>query len=439
MKNAVISVLVFMLAQPSFAKSVANASGNNSLSSDTPNTTATETGGDNFDGVAALRGALARSFASIPSSIKFRLLRAEVSTECRLGLLRTLRGFLRLEPWALRLFDATGKYPTGLFQGSRADMGAFDQCLETVAYDKNGNLLTRGQYCNLVAYSKNGPAIKGLLQSLSDVLHPKVRETCVETLILAVVCVPLFFIIMCFYLLPRFVTGPNAKTGFQILFKEVANHWWHLILQIRNFYESSIWHVRQIIDSLGRARCHVVLARRLVHDQLAKLHTAWDGSDTYLEANGHKSIVADAPLHRKRALVAAFSMLSLLGCAIGTWVVARHQLQPMVVFPGPIVPLMKQTFSEYYMKPYYHAVCYFSGCMTFILMEDFKKRKIAKVTLGFAVLIWSFLLSYFVFLACEAPITKLNSLIFGRITAKRDSRPPKQLEVFALEDENGEA
>ncbi|KAL3235881.1 hypothetical protein MRX96_022312 [Rhipicephalus microplus] len=55
-------------------------------------------------------------------------------------------------------------------------------------------------------------------------------------------------------------------------------------------------HVRQIIDSLGRARCHVVLARRLVHDQLAKLHTAWDGSDTYLEANGHKSIVADAPI-----------------------------------------------------------------------------------------------------------------------------------------------
>ncbi|KAL3240243.1 hypothetical protein MRX96_047915 [Rhipicephalus microplus] len=40
----------------------------------------------------------------------------------------------------------------------------------------------------------------------------------------------------------------------------------------------------------------MVLARRLVHDQLAKLHTAWDGSDTYLEANGHKSIVADAPL-----------------------------------------------------------------------------------------------------------------------------------------------
>ncbi|KAL1424898.1 hypothetical protein MTO96_019760 [Rhipicephalus appendiculatus] len=598
-----------------------------------------------FDYVSVLRGALSRGFASIPTSVTFKLLRADVSTECRLGLLRTLRGFLKLEPWALRLFDATGKYPTGLFQGSRADMGAFDECLETVAHDKNGNFLTRGQYCNLVAYSKNGTAIKGLAESLSDVLHPKflyfknyldeedfalvrlgicfieqcgqddlqvlvdsfkqplvrlevsncvtaepelwtttqiavmfflgllllvvisataadyimkrrlkandkrstllvftflhgVRLICLVHIVivhfymtlsdtwsrllnmfimtdgwtymietaafnssdtffflsgfflcftvtrqkkngpvvfiitvvrrLIRVCVPLFFIIACFYPLPHFVTGPNAKGGFPDILRRS----------------------RQSLVSLGSPDQELLREQYLVDFQL------------FLVALPTLLILKD----HKKALVAAFSVLSLLGCATGTWLVAHHQLQPIAVFPGPVVPLMKQTFSEYYIKPYYHAVCYFSGCMTFLLMEDFKKIKIAKgmqllgwcvavsfglmsvfgfvsrllswnafvplsklsfcvyiihmpfiqlmlhasrerillsrfnvVTLGFSVLVWNFLLSYLAFLACEAPITKLNTLIFGRIMGRQDGRQPKQPEMFILQDENREA
>ncbi|KAH6934093.1 hypothetical protein HPB50_020031 [Hyalomma asiaticum] len=194
--------------------------------------------------------------------------------------------------------------------------------------------------------------------------------------------------------------------------------------------------------------------------------------------------------------------------------------------------------NEFYLRPYYHAVCYFSGCMTFLLMDDFRRAKITKdmhlacwcisvscglisvfakmawyrspnpvsepvtllvafldrilwsvfivwltlacssgrggfigrflswnafvplsklsfgvylihlpfihlmlhaskervywsmfnlATLGFGVLVWSFLLSYLAYLACEGPTSKLNSLMFGSIIGRGDARKKKQL------------
>ncbi|KAH7982646.1 hypothetical protein HPB52_006267 [Rhipicephalus sanguineus] len=39
---------------------------------------------------------------SVPPWVKQRMLEAEISVECSLGLLKTLRGLSNLEPWALR-------------------------------------------------------------------------------------------------------------------------------------------------------------------------------------------------------------------------------------------------------------------------------------------------------------------------------------------------
>ncbi|KAM7303485.1 uncharacterized protein ISCGN_013441 [Ixodes scapularis] len=73
-----------------------------------------------------------------------KLLAAELSPSCMLGLLKLVRGVRSLEPWTLRLIDATGKYPTGLFQGTRMDLGAFDECVETVVHDEFGYESVRG-------------------------------------------------------------------------------------------------------------------------------------------------------------------------------------------------------------------------------------------------------------------------------------------------------
>ncbi|CAN7992637.1 unnamed protein product, partial [Ixodes hexagonus] len=49
----------------------------------------------------------------------------------------------------LLVLDSTAKYPTGLLQGSKSDLGSFDECIGTVIHDNYGNERIRGQYCNL--------------------------------------------------------------------------------------------------------------------------------------------------------------------------------------------------------------------------------------------------------------------------------------------------
>lgn len=78
-----------------------------------------------------------------------RLMRTEISPECTIGMLRFMRDVRNLEPWAVRLIDASGKYPTGLFQGTISDIGAYDECVETVVHDEFGHVQVSGQYCNI--------------------------------------------------------------------------------------------------------------------------------------------------------------------------------------------------------------------------------------------------------------------------------------------------
>ncbi|KAL1481073.1 hypothetical protein MTO96_050493 [Rhipicephalus appendiculatus] len=93
---------------------------------------------------------MASDFISVPPSLTRKLLGADLRPECSLALLRTVTALKKLEPWALRLLDATGKYPTGVLQFSRADIGAFDECLETDVKDAYGNVVSHGQYCSLL-------------------------------------------------------------------------------------------------------------------------------------------------------------------------------------------------------------------------------------------------------------------------------------------------
>ncbi|XP_077510748.1 nose resistant to fluoxetine protein 6-like isoform X1 [Amblyomma americanum] len=541
------------------------------------NQTVGENQEEDVDFEQVLRDALAGGFANMPRSLRRKILEADVRPECTAGLLRTIRAFQNLEPWALKLFDSSGKLPTGLLQGSRVELGAFDECLETAALDSFGEVFTHGQYCNLLVYFKNATAIQQRIDSVSSILHPKftyfknyfsVEEVpalrlaicfvqdcneqdlqalvdtvkpslvrievsnCVTAemepwtvaqigiviflgiIIAAVIfstwvdyctknkpkwqkehstlyelckgfslisntrmllrvadkanaeqhalqflhgmrfwcivhivlchcgqtmsdswsrllnllilsddwsfmiitagfssvgtffflsgfflcltvsrqkrtgpavfvigvlrrfirtCIPLFFIIMCMYLLPRFVTGPDTKAFFQKMYREMEVHWWHLLVMIRNFFDITPWDV---------------------------LPHFW-----YLSTDFQLFTISLLVLlvfkSRKMLAVAAFLLLSLLGCAVGTWVVDASDLPPFMIFPGPILQVMQRTVNEYYTRPYYHAVCYFSGCMTFLLMDDFRKRRISKVVVyaGWTVAVICGLLCTFMKLA----------------------------------------
>lgn len=511
--------------------------------------------GENVDYAQALQDVMACGMASIPASLRTRLLGAEISPECSVALLRTVRGFQNLEPWALRLLDATGKYPTGVLQGSRADSGAFDECIETVVKDSYGNDLSHGQYCNLLFYIKNSTALEETVESMLNVMHPKMRyykgyfsytelpmvrlgicflddcsqediqtlvdsvkpsiidikvSNCVtaepepwsttqmaivtvlsllvfviaaatsvdlvilanrkcgaeQSLVVGIVkafsaasnthallkvadrsdadhyalqflhglrlfslghivlghcyltltdnwscllnflvnshdwpsmivagafnsvdtffflsgfflcltvrkqrrngpvvfmigmlrrlvrtCVPLFFILMCFYIIRLFVTGPDSKAFFVKFQQEVSEHWWHLLLQIKNFYKM---------------------------DTLILLGHTW-----FLSADFQLFIVALPILlllkSRTAVAVGVFVLLSLLSYAVVAWTLASHpDIPPFLIAPGTTPEGTLKTVNEYYERPFYHAMCYFGGCITFLLMNDFRERKITK-------------------------------------------------------------
>ncbi|KAH7957789.1 hypothetical protein HPB52_022671 [Rhipicephalus sanguineus] len=455
-----------------------------------------------------------------------------------------------MEPWALRLIYATGKYPSGFLESSHVDMGAFDECIETAVRDHNGNLLSRGQYCNLIVYIDNATALQAMMSSIVDAMSPRlvyfakhggppgdpmarialcyiddcnqhdlqalvnavippfarlevsncrtaeprpwnnsqvaivifaavllvviILSTLVDhfvaqqsewrknhglmfqvamafsakcntrmllhvaskdqveqhslqflhgmrcltvmhivlghihviptdsftrilslfenttqwqnmiipaafngvdtffflsgfllchtiskqkankaaVFIVAVVrrlirmCVPFSFVIMWFYLLPRFVDGPDTESFFQRFYADMSEHWWQFLVQTRNFYEL---HLQQVLGHL------------------------W-----YLSTDFQLFVVSLLTLlifrRRKPVALAALAVLSLLGCAIATWTMARLHLLPFIIIPFPHFP----TINDYYLTPFYHAVCYFSGCMTSLIVADFRERKISK-------------------------------------------------------------
>lgn len=95
-----------------------------------------------------------RRFASglaqkVPPWVKQKLIEAPVSMQCSLALFKMLRGLSELEPWAVRMFDSTGKIPTGVFTGTTTELGSFDECLATIVRDDSGRELIRAQYCSL--------------------------------------------------------------------------------------------------------------------------------------------------------------------------------------------------------------------------------------------------------------------------------------------------
>ncbi|XP_077527604.1 nose resistant to fluoxetine protein 6-like [Haemaphysalis longicornis] len=499
------------------------------------------------------------------SGFKRQLLSADLSTECSVGLLKFVRGIRNLEPWAMRLVDASGKYPTGALQSTLTDLGAFDECVETVVHDEYGTETIRGQYCNLRLFAGgNRTDLEGYLIKAIVMTHPRlgrVREhtgekfleafydnlpilrlgictldecseedlqklfravlpsslgvtvtDCVTSVAPAVtrgqiiiiaflgslglmvvlgtavdVCIPqkkhssqikrillcaatsfslvsntrtllhvaadkfsegyryrflhgmrflsivwvvlghcygspsevwsrlannwiyadhwkyviltsgfisvdtffflsgfllalvackergncmvtfglgvarrfgrtmapVFFVIMCLHLLPLMASGPGAKAFFRELHEETQEKWLSLLLQVVNYKFGEI-------DIASRA-----------------FIPFW-----YLSVDFQLFLLSFPILlllkRRAKCAVAIFALLSLLGCSIATWQVAGNQMTPFAMALTERLATVQETIGRYYFYPFYHAVCYFTGCATFFLVAWYKERKISK-------------------------------------------------------------
>lgn len=504
--------------------------------------------------VKKLQGFFASAMDNASPDLTRKLLEAEVSPTCSIGLLKLVGAIRRAEPWALRLIDAMGKYPSGLMQASKTDLGAFDECVETVVHDSLGNEAIRAQYCNLdIRLSKGSSFVESTLaaiqlafpkvvrfrEHLTDRRLPPIRlgicvtndcneeelqelvnrvlpspvdvkiSNCVTNLrvpltkgqkaiftaigvlaaflvfgtitdicvnsrkerhaacgilvrllaafslvsntrtllhtvkdkssdayvlrffhglrffslvwivlghcygaisptwsrllnnlimaesiqslvvpaayiavdtffflsaylmchaiskqnrpgavvfILAVVrrfirtMVPVFFVLMCMYLLPVMTSGPDAKAFFDRFYSEMDRLWLDILLQVQNYKKGAF--------------------TILVH--------LW-----YLSVDFQLFLVS-LPIvmilkNRRRWVIAVFVVLSIVGCAIGAWQITGTHVTPFVVVVTQSMSILEDTLNNFYFLPFYHSVCYFSGCIAFFVLQDFRDVKVPKI------------------------------------------------------------
>ncbi|XP_040078318.3 nose resistant to fluoxetine protein 6 [Ixodes scapularis] len=129
-----------------------------------------------LDVIAEVRKVVGKLLDDPSGSFTRKVLQADLSTTCSFGLIKLLRAVKRVDSWAFRLIDASGKYPTGMLQGTQADPGAFDECIETVVYDTYGQETARGQYCNLYIKPSADEAFIKYMKPVVDMSHKRVVE-----------------------------------------------------------------------------------------------------------------------------------------------------------------------------------------------------------------------------------------------------------------------
>ncbi|XP_050051610.1 nose resistant to fluoxetine protein 6-like [Dermacentor andersoni] len=510
----------------------------------------------NVSYVAKLREFIGNAMDGASPRLARKVLEADLSVDCSIGLFKLVRGIRNLEPWAMRLFDASGKYPTGALTTTRVDLGAFDECVETVVRDDYGHETVRAQYCNLMVYAGNktdlddhitkavtlshprvpkfrehvyeqrvpilrlgicvldacserelNSLLKAVLPGIIDVtitncvtsLPPAITKTqliilaCLGalTLLIAlgtavdvccssskekgpaknmllsvltpfsvvsntrmmlhiatdktsdsysmkflhgirffsivwilvghsygapsdvwsrmvnviiyaekwqniftavgfmsvdcffflsgfllayVVCkqkrtgvvlfvlatvrrlirtmAPVFFLIMVLHLMPLITSGPDAKTYFDKVHSEFQRQWLLILLQVQNY------------DFEVNANSPVL------------------GHLWYLSLDFQFFLVSLPVLillkNRPRFAVAAFGLLSLIACSVATWQVAGNEMTPFILPVTESLTTFLKTGYHYYFYPFYHAVCYFAGCMTFFFVAELKQKKISK-------------------------------------------------------------
>ncbi|XP_022705612.1 nose resistant to fluoxetine protein 6-like isoform X1 [Varroa jacobsoni] len=81
---------------------------------------------------------------------------ADISPECQAAMLKMILGVRSLKTWALHMVDASGKLPNGLFSGTAATLGHFEQCLAVSVGDEDDGGF-RGKYCYVKTAAPNLP------------------------------------------------------------------------------------------------------------------------------------------------------------------------------------------------------------------------------------------------------------------------------------------
>ncbi|XP_022244614.1 uncharacterized protein LOC111086357 [Limulus polyphemus] len=83
----------------------------------------------------------------LPSLIRYSS-QVKLSSGCSTSIFQIILGLRKLEDWALKLLDASGKVPSGVLHGTISELGDYEECHDIVATNTRGRELFQGQYCS---------------------------------------------------------------------------------------------------------------------------------------------------------------------------------------------------------------------------------------------------------------------------------------------------
>ncbi|XP_077486043.1 nose resistant to fluoxetine protein 6-like [Amblyomma americanum] len=200
--------------------------------------------------------------------------------------------------------------------------------------------------------------------------------------------VPTFFMIMCIYILPLIASGPNSKEFYNRFYAEIRAVWWDFLLLVRN------WKEDDIIPILP--------------------HLWYLSTDFQLFL---VSVIVIQAFKAKKALVVAlFGLLSFVFCVISAWQVYDARIPPFMIALTQSYSLYLDQSNKYYKLPFYHGVCFFSGCITFLFVQKYRHRRISNI---FQAACW-----------CVALFCGLFCLFVRHAWYSRDGRAPEPTRMF---------
>ncbi|CAN7937294.1 unnamed protein product [Ixodes hexagonus] len=158
--------------------------------------------------------------------------------------------------------------------------------------------------------------------------------------------VPLFFVVMCCHLLPLIATGPSSPAMYDKFYHDMSNYWWALLLQIRNFQP-------ELSDGIF-------------------------GHMWYISTDFQLFVISVIVLQlfkgNPKRTIAVFLGLSLAGCSFNAWQMHGTGYMPYnLPVPVPVQSFM-DSINYVYVLPTTHAVCFFSGCIMWLLVDMHKTQ-----------------------------------------------------------------
>ncbi|KAL1424909.1 hypothetical protein MTO96_019771 [Rhipicephalus appendiculatus] len=300
-----------------------------------------------------LRDLMPKVLSSIPPSLRRKLLQADVRPECTAGLLRIMRGFQNMEPWVFRLAPPFVRLEVSDCVTGEAEPWSRRE-IGIVAF-----------LCILVIVVATATYVDGFTNR-----DPKSKKTHSAL----------------FDLVTGFSATSNTRLLLRVADKAKPDQYALQFLHGMRFFgivHIALGHCGSVMSDTWSGMLNLfTLSERW---SFMIITAGFSSVDTFFFLSGFFLCFTITRQKRNGPIVFIIGIRNFYSVSVKDIIPHMWYLSTdFQLFVVSLVVLlilkrlMLQTLDEYYIRPYYHAVCYFGGCVTYLIIDDFRNARISK-------------------------------------------------------------